>query len=238
MKSKLTLPRIVLFRRIFSVLFILIFANQSGFAQIKKNTNFWVSGTQLNNTSLYDKDYPLASLHIGYVKSLFNKSDELKDKEVNNIKYNLVYSIQIDRFGEQDFYKYKSSKDRIDYTKLSINLDLEEVPIEIMWPKYSSLLINAGVSFTPILYGKASVNDEVVTDFIKPQLINLRLGIGLQTQISSNLFVSVQIMRYAFSDFFKEEYHSILDVLKIMFDNQNPKLRNTIISVRYVLSTK
>ncbi|NCP83544.1 MAG: hypothetical protein GW823_01325 [Bacteroidetes bacterium] len=202
------------------------------------NTNFWVFGTQLNNISLYDKDYSLASLHIGYVKSLFNENNKLKDQEENNIKYNFVYSLQIDRFGEKDFYKYQSSNDRIDYTKLSLNVDLEEVLIEIMWPKYSSLLINAGVSFTPILYGKAKVSDELVTDFIKPQLINLRLGIGLQTQLSSNVYVSVNTMRYAFSDFFKEEYHSILDVLKIMFDNQNPKLRNTFISIRYVISTK
>lgn len=223
------------------IAFLLLFfccVSQHVIAQNKIVSNSWVVGTQFNDIASYQKDYWQTSLHMGYAKSWQYDSELLSVQNVKSLKYNLLFSLQIDRFAERDFYKVVKNDDIIEYTKISFNTDLEWSILEMHWPKYTNLFINIGLSISPLLNSKATINGTKLQDNSSPQWLNGRYGIGLQTQLTKNSYLSVQSITTMFSDFFDDEIESFSDFHNQVFDERLPKLKLFLISYRIILKKK
>lgn len=195
-----------------------------------QSKSFAVWGTQWVSVSHYSHDTPSFSLSGGLGK-YWVINDSLKKGKItfHSFKIYTSASISLDRFSVTDYYRYSTQNDRIDFTKVSIDLESQFSFFEKNWPLYSSLLWISGISITPLFFGDERIDNQVHRVNIQPQWFNFFVGLGAQTSLSKNwmLYTSLKTYLIANQEWKSFDFHDVINL-------EQPNLFSVTISIRYL----
>jgi len=217
-------------------IFLIICLITSLFSSSKAQENFsktmYFTGTQLVSVSNYEFDSPSASFHVGVGKFwYFGDSTITKKNDIKNIKLYGLLTVSLDRFSESDFYKYSSQNDRIDYSRIAINGELQWSLLEFNWPTFVNLFVLGGISYSTSFSVRNNLANEIIKRNVSVRNWNGFYGLGFNAKLVNSINLTVSWEDYFFSNV--ENQDDLKFFKKLSRDNRNLNILK--IGVRYYL---
>ncbi|NCP83541.1 MAG: hypothetical protein GW823_01310 [Bacteroidetes bacterium] len=202
------------------------------FAQENFSRTMYVAGTQLVSVSNYEFDSPSSSFHVGVGKYwYFGDSTITMNSNIKNIKLYGLLTVSLDRFSESNFYKYSSQNDRIDYSRIAINGELQWSIIEFKWPTFINLFVLGGISYSTSFFIQNNFGDEVIKTESSIRNLNGFYGLSFNAKLINSITMTVSWEDYLLSNF------QIQDDLKFpkMLSRDNRNMNVLKVGLRYYL---
>ena len=219
-------------RFIFLSICLLTVLYSSSKAQENFSRTIYVAGSQLVSISNYEFDSPSASFHLGLGKYwYFGDSTITKKNDINNIKLYGLLTVSLDRFSESNFYKYSSQNDRIDYSRMAINGELQWSLLEFNWPTALNLFVLGGISYSTSFSVRNNLADEIIKRTVLVRNWNGFYGLGFNAKLINSINLTVSWEDYFFSNV--ENQDNLKFFKKLSRDNRNMNVSK--IGMRYYL---
>jgi hypothetical protein len=202
------------------------------FAQQNFSKTMYVAGTQFVSISNYEFDSPSASFHVGVGKYwYFGDSTITKKNDIKNIKLYGLLTVSLDRFRESNFYKYSSQNDRIDYSRMAINGELQWSLLEFNWPTFVNLFVLGGISYSTSFSVRNNLANEIIKRNVSVRNWNGFYGLGFNAKLLNSINLTVSWEDYFFSNV--ENQDNLKFFKKLSRDNRNMNVLK--VGLRYYL---
>ncbi|NCP83543.1 MAG: hypothetical protein GW823_01320 [Bacteroidetes bacterium] len=189
---------------------LLVVLTKTSLGQTQLSNKVMEVGFQQTKVTDFDGDSPQFSFHIGYGFLKTKKdSSEISGKKFNKLTYHMLF-LQVDRISINNPYKYSLQNDRVDYTRVTFNGELNRKFDPGLFKDRAAILWKAGISLTPYFSAKNEIDGIIYNRNMNKYPFNIYLGIGALIYISKSINILFSTERFLLS-YFEKPYRRFYD---------------------------